>query len=216
LPREPGLLERRRAFGNGDAWLAAQGIVVRPGERRVSLFCYGNKAVGELLEMLSTSPTLLLATAGAAAEQVAACLGPSLARGALRAVPLPFVTQSDFDHLLWSCELNLVRGEDSLVRAIWAGAPFVWQLYPQHDGAHLAKLDAFLDRFLVEAPAPLAHAARSAFLRWNGIADGSLAVLGGPTAPDADWSAHCIGWRDGLAIQTDLTTRLIAFVEARR
>ncbi len=166
--------------------------------------------------MLSTSPTLLLATAGAAAEQVETCLGPSLARGALRAVRLPFVTQADFDHLLWSCDLNLVRGEDSLVRAIWAGAPFVWQLYVQDDGAHVAKLEAFLDRFLANAPAALAHSVRSAFLRWNGIEDGSLAALGGPTALDASWSAHCVHWRDSLAVQPDLATRLIAFVEARR
>ena len=30
------------------------------------------------------------------------------------------------------------------MRAILAGRPFVWQLYPQEDGAHLAKLEAFL------------------------------------------------------------------------
>ena len=41
--------------------------------------------------------------------------------------------------------LNAVRGEDSLVRALWAGQPFVWHIYPQDDGAHHAKLDAFLD-----------------------------------------------------------------------
>lgn len=216
LPREPGLLERRHAFGSGDAWLGSRGIVARPGERRVSLFCYRNDALGELLDMLSTAPTLLLATAGVAAEQVEACLGPSLARGALRAVRLPLMPQTEFDHLLWSCELNLVRGEDSLVRAIWAGAPFVWQLYKQDDGAHHAKLDAFLDRFLAGAPAALAHSVRSAFRRWNGIADGSLAALGGPTTMNSDWTAHCISWRDGLATQTDLASRLIAFVEARR
>ena len=57
---------------------------------------------------------------------------------------LPWLTQADFDHLLWACDLNFVRGEDSLVRAAWAGAPFVWQVYPQHDGAHAAKVEALL------------------------------------------------------------------------
>ncbi|HEY3634191.1 MAG TPA: elongation factor P maturation arginine rhamnosyltransferase EarP, partial [Caldimonas sp.] len=172
LPREPGLLERRRAFGTGDAWLASHGIVVRPGERRVSLFCYVNDALGELLDVLSTEPTLLLATAGPAAKQVEEHLGATLTRGALRAALLPLIAQTEFDDLLWSCALNLVRGEDSLARAIWAGSPFVWQLYVQHDGAHLAKLDAFLDRFLAAAPVPLARAVRAAFLRWNGVGDG--------------------------------------------
>jgi uncharacterized repeat protein (TIGR03837 family) len=216
LPREAGLLERRRAFGNGDAWLASHGIVARPGERRVSLFCYANDAIGELLDVLSTEPTLLLATAGPAAEQVEAHLGASLVRGALRAALLPLIPQAEFDHLLWSCALNFVRGEDSLARAIWAGSPFVWQLYIQDDGAHLAKLDAFLDRFLADASVPLAHAVRTAFLRWNGAAEGSLATLGGDTALRAAWATHCAGWRDALAAQSDLATRLVALVEAKR
>jgi uncharacterized repeat protein (TIGR03837 family) len=216
LPREPGLLERRRAFGTGAAWLASHGIVVRPGERRVSLFCYVNDALDDLLDVLSTEPTLLLATAGPAAKQVEEHLGAALTRGALRAALLPLVAQTEFDDLLWSCELNLVRGEDSLARAIWAGSPFVWQLYVQHDGAHLAKLDAFLDRFLAAAPVPLARAVRAAFLRWNGGGDGSLAALGGDTALRTAWSAHCAGWRDALAAQSDLATRLVALVEAKR
>ncbi|HEY3635471.1 MAG TPA: elongation factor P maturation arginine rhamnosyltransferase EarP, partial [Caldimonas sp.] len=91
-----------------------------------------------------------------------------------------------------------------------------WQLYVQHDGAHLAKLDAFLDRFLAAAPVPLARAVRAAFLRWNGVGDGSLAALGGDTALRAAWAAHCAGWRDALAAQSDLATRLVALVEAKR
>jgi uncharacterized repeat protein (TIGR03837 family) len=216
LLREPRLLEERRNFGSGDGWLASRGIVARSGERRVSLFCYRNDAVGELLEILSRSPTLLLATAGAAAEQVEACLGPSLALGALRAVRLPLLRQVEFDRLLWSCDLNCVRGEDSLVRAIWAGAPFVWQLYVQDDGVQAAKLDAFLDRFLADAPPALADPVRSAFVRWNSVGDGSLAALSHDTASCAAWAAHCAGWRDELAVQSDLATRLIAFVEAKR
>ncbi|MFG5409631.1 elongation factor P maturation arginine rhamnosyltransferase EarP [Piscinibacter sakaiensis] len=47
-----------------------------------------------------------------------------------------------------------MRGEDSAVRAQWAGRPFVWQLYPQDDGADHAKREAFLQRFLA-ATAPV-------------------------------------------------------------
>ena len=35
---------------------------------------------------------------------------------------------------------------------MWAGAPFVWQIYPQHDGAHAAKLEALLARMQASAP----------------------------------------------------------------
>ena len=66
--------------------------------------------------------------------------------GRLDVLRLPMLSQADYDRLLWSCELNIVRGEDSWVRAHWAAAPFVWQPYRQADGAHRVKLEAFLDR----------------------------------------------------------------------
>jgi hypothetical protein len=55
--------------------------------------------------------------------------------------------------MLWACDLNLVRGEDSLVRGLWAGKALVWHIYPQHDDAHHAKLQAFLD--WLQGPASL-------------------------------------------------------------
>ena len=127
---------------------------------------------------------------------------------------LPALSQADFDHLLWSCELNFVRGEDSLVRAVWAGAPFVWQAYVQDDAAHTAKVAALLDRFLADAPAGLAVGVRRMFSAWNGLA--------GAAAPDlaaidlAEWAAHCRRWRDGLAARPDLGSALLGFVASKR
>jgi uncharacterized repeat protein (TIGR03837 family) len=143
-------------------------------------------------------------------------LGPGLARGALRAVRLPFFAQSDFDRLLWSCDLNFVRGEDSFVRAIWAGAPFVWQAYLQDDGAHAIKLAAFLDRFLAGAPAALAAMVRPIFQRWNGLVDTAAPALALDDVAATDWHAHCLRWRDALAARDDLTTRLCRFVATKR
>ncbi len=216
LLREPGLLAQRRAFGGGEAWLASIGIAPRAGERRVSLFCYSNDAIPELLEALAGSPTLLLLAPGAATDRVAELLGASLARGGLRALRLPLLAQVDFDRLLWSCQLNLVRGEDSFVRAFWAGVPFVWQAYVQDDGAHLAKVTAFLDRFLAGTEPALAARVRAIFGRWNGAAQGTLAGLAEGGAWMADWAAHCERWRDLLSAQEDLLCRLIGFVEAKR
>ena len=78
----------------------------------------------------------------------------------MRALLLDWLPQAQFDRLLWCADLNVVRGEDSLVRALWAGAPFIWQLYPQHDGAHRRKLQAFLERWQADgAVAPPAGVA---------------------------------------------------------
>ena len=117
------------------------------------------------------APTQLLVTTGratAAVRAARASLDGSApgwnAAGRLRLHFLPLLPQREYDHLLWSCELNFVRGEDSAVRGLLAGRPFVWQLYPQDDGAHHAKLAAFLD--WLQPPADL----RAWHLAWNGPA----------------------------------------------
>ncbi len=214
LVREPGLIEGRQRFGDGRGWLARLGIERTEDERCVSLFCYRNPALNAWLDVLAATPTLLLLTPGLAAEQAEASLGPTLRRGRLRAVRLPALEQIEFDHLLWSCDLNFVRGEDSLVRAIWAGQPFVWQLYAQDDGAHAAKLAAFLGLFLEGAPASLGLEAL--FASWNGLgapADALAALEPGARAP---WAAHCIRFRDRLAGRPDLGSALIEFAASKR
>ena len=214
LIREPGLDAARAAF-EPVAWLGTLGIAARADERRVALFCYDGSPVEALVGALRSRPTLLLAAPGAAAAQVRAALGPTMAVDALRAVVLPALPQLDFDRLLWACDLNLVRGEDSPVRATWAGAPFVWQLYRQADGAHGIKLDAFLDRFLAGAPAPLAERVRSLFAAWNGGGSSLDPALLEP-ALLAAWATRCRAWRAGLATRVDLVTGLIGFVESKR
>ncbi len=196
LLREPGLLARRATFDR-DHWLAANGIVVQPGERLASLFCYGNPALPSLLHSLAGQPTLLLLTPGPAQQQVSA------ASGELRLQRLPWLEQNDFDHLLWACDINFVRGEDSFVRALWAGAALAWQLYPQHDGAHLTKLEAALAA--MQAPAGVAALWRA----WNGAP--GLPWPGLP--PAAEWRASVVDWRARLLAQNDLCSRLLDWVE---
>jgi len=210
LIREPDLLLRQERF-DPPAWLARHGLSARRGERLVSLFCYDSPALPGLLDALSGEPTLLLATAASASEQVARQLGPAMSRGALRAVSVPHLTQADYDHLLWACDLNFVRGEDSFVRAQWAAKPFVWQIYPQHDVAHEAKLRAFLDLFLASAEPAKATALRTLWSAWNALT---------PTAPTlpapGPWRDLCQAWRDRLRTEADLTTQLIRFASERR
>jgi uncharacterized repeat protein (TIGR03837 family) len=210
LIREADLLRQQQRF-DAAAWLDRHQVHARPGERIVSLFCYDNPILPALLDTLSDQPTLLLAAAGPASTQVARELGTTLARRSLRAVLLPWLTQVEYDHLLWASELNFVRGEDSFVRAQWAAQPFVWQIYPQHDAAHAAKLQAFADRFLAMSDAAQAASVRALWAHWNGLADGA------PTLPPlAPWRAACVVWRDSLLAQDDLATQLQRFVAERR
>src|SRR5206468_3403885 len=65
--------------------------------------------------------------------------GKSVRRGRLTLAVAPFVDQDAFDRRLWACDVNFVRGEDSFMRAQWAGQPFVWHIYPQEGDAHLVK-----------------------------------------------------------------------------
>jgi len=72
----------------------------------------------------------------------------STRRGDVLLRRIPFLPQLRYDELLWSCDLNLVRGEDSFVRAQWAARPFVWHIYAQAESAHHRKLESFLDRYV--------------------------------------------------------------------
>jgi uncharacterized repeat protein (TIGR03837 family) len=205
LIREEGLLDERAAFDR-DAWLSAAGWPRAQGERVVTLFCYESAALPHVLDRLAAEPTLLLATAGTATQQIGPLLDATGRRGKLRAACLPLLPQHRFDQLLWAGDLNFVRGEDSLVRAIWAGAPFVWHAYPQRDGAHRAKLEALLEAMAAREPV------RALWRYWNdlhGAAPGEL-------PPAAQWAADVRRWRDSLARQTDLTTRLLGLVASKR
>ena len=198
LLREPGLVDACSAFDRM-RWLQSQGLQVAAGERVVSLFCYDNPALPALLQDLARQPTLLLLTPGPAQQQV------TQAPPGLRVARLPWLSQTGFDHLLWACDLNFVRGEDSLVRAIWAGAPFVWQAYRQDDGVHRAKLEAMLTQCSLPA------AAEAAWRAWN--AGGPMTWPG--LADFAAWRAAALHWRQALLQQRDLATQLQDFVAAK-
>jgi uncharacterized repeat protein (TIGR03837 family) len=197
LLREPGLMQRRSRFDR-EAWLISRGWARRPGERVVTLFCYENPAIGPWVQALAEAPTLLLLAPGPAQRQVQAT------PPAVRTVGLPWLDQTNFDHLLWASDLNAVRGEDSLVRALWAGVPFLWQAYPQPDGAHAAKLRALLALLALPAEAAAANEA------WNGLAAWKS------LPPLAPWHAATEAARGRLLRQDDLVVQLRRFVVARR
>ncbi|WP_088282047.1 elongation factor P maturation arginine rhamnosyltransferase EarP [Ideonella sp. A 288] len=206
LLRETTLTEEQAAF-DGPAWLAARGWAAQPGEQVVVLFCYDASALPRLVQAWAGQPTLLLACPGAAQRT----LDTLPDTPGLRRIALPWLAQPDFDRLLWSADLNLVRGEDSFVRAMWAGRPFVWQIYPQDDGAHAAKLQAFGSLFERTVAAPGAAERLALSLAWNGLAPWP----DGLPDPD-DWRQAALRWRKALQAQSDLCTQLCGWVAERR
>jgi uncharacterized repeat protein (TIGR03837 family) len=204
LLREPGLLAGRAAF-HGRAWLAARGWAAAPGERVVLLFSYDNPALPALCAALAEAPTLLLVPPGPAQAALAGLAPPP----GLRVVALPHVSQPDFDHLLWSADLLFVRGEDSLVRAVWAGTPFVWQAYPQHDGVHHDKVEALLGRMALPPPV------QALWRAWNGRPGAAWPGLPGP-ADTAAWRQAAAAFRAQQAALPDLATQLLGFVQQAR
>jgi len=178
---ERDLFARRDTFQNDaarqQAFWQALGMEMPSAETlKISLFGYENESLAGLFDACAegSQPVLCLVPEGRILPQVgqyfgdaAPCAGGSYARGNLRVRVLPFVEQERYDELLWACDVNFVRGEDSCVRAQWAGKPFVWQIYPQHDAVHWQKLQAFLNLY----NAPLGAAARQAvhglWQAWN-------------------------------------------------
>ena len=201
LLREADLMSRQQSFDRA-AWRQQHAPSLAPGALLISLFCYEPTVLPHLLTQLAGTPHHLLVTPGrplAAVQQVLSQL-PVEATSPLWSA-LPYTDQDGFDEMLWSCDLNFVRGEDSLVRALWAGQPFVWHIYPQEDNAHHAKLEAFLD--WLKAPQSLREFHRV----WNGIEDAALPSLHEATLNE--WGDCVMSASQRLLAQDDLLSQLI-------
>ncbi|WP_040788229.1 elongation factor P maturation arginine rhamnosyltransferase EarP [Massilia niastensis] len=197
-------------FGLGEAELAA---------RKVSLFCYPHAPVAELFQAWAEGgeQVACLVPEGVARDAVRDFLGAEplpgahASRGALTVRVLPFVSQPDYDLLLWACDVNFVRGEDSWVRAQWAGRPFIWHIYPQDENLHHKKLRAFLARYASELPALCALS-----LGWNGASE--------PEGWSRAWQAlhaelplveaRAASWIQEVLAHGDLATNLLDFVRS--
>ncbi|MDW8324192.1 MAG: elongation factor P maturation arginine rhamnosyltransferase EarP [Burkholderiales bacterium] len=226
LMREAGLDAARARFlaAEQDDFWARLGLPPRPpGELRVSLFGYENPVLADLLAQWAAGarPVRCVVPAGRILAAVLHFFGRgdvppaglTLALGHLNVHCIPMLPQEDYDRLLWACDLNFVRGEDSLVRALWAERPLVWQAYPQAAGAHRPKLEALLDRYAQDLPTPAAKALRRFTLAWNGFG-GALdwaafeAQLPALRARASDWARQL----QGLG---DLAGNLVAFCRTK-
>ena len=151
LLREKNLLTERDAFqasnsGQAQFWQKLD-IVPIEGTIKISLFCYAQADLAGLFQALKlyNKPVQLMVPANGLIADFINNIG-ELARN-IQLCPLPFLSQTDYDKLLWACDLNFVRGEDSWIRAIWAAKPFIWQPYIQSENTHFTKLKAFIDLY---------------------------------------------------------------------
>ncbi len=200
------------------AFLSSLGLTAEEGQAyKVSLFCYPHAPVKALFDAWQHGSETItcLVPEGVAREAVEAFLGgPAQAgavrtQGALTVRVLPFLPQPDYDKLLWSCDCNFVRGEDSFVRAQWAGQPFIWHIYPQDKDLHHVKLRAFLGRYAEDLDA---FAALS--LAWNGAQTEPAnwpALWSAWQAQRPQILAKAESWRAGMQGIGDLASNLVKF-----
>jgi uncharacterized repeat protein (TIGR03837 family) len=227
LLREQDLLARRQAFEKSPAlqaefWKELGFSAPRPDAMCISLFSYENPAIADLLHIWQTgvTPVCCLLPVSRALPAAEVFFGQSLEpgaiirRGALEIRVLPFVEQSRYDPILWACDLNLVRGEDSFVRAQWAARPMVWHIYPQEENTHLTKLDAFLDLYCAALPNDTSGILREFWHAWNAgqITSGQWGKF---FAKLPALRAHASNWASQLADQEDLSTNLVRFCRTK-
>jgi uncharacterized repeat protein (TIGR03837 family) len=221
LLREQGLIERVQAFQQdakvrSEFWQRLQVPSPEAGELRLSLFAYDNPSISSLLESLSrhASPvscvlpeSKALAPALKHFGKARAKAGDRFVRGSLTLYVLPFLAQEQYDRLLWACDLNVVRGEDSFVRAQFAGRPLLWQAYVQEGDTHAKKVQAWLDRYLDAVAPTLKAQLQSLFIAWN---------RGDPVIPAwlealPGWQAQARCWAEQVAVLPSLSETLVKF-----
>jgi len=188
---------------------------------KVSLFSYPHAPIHELLNAMVESSQRIVCYVPATSilPKIAdffgkefVITGEHLTHKNLCLQVLPFLSQVDYDNLLTICDINFVRGEDSWIRAIWAGKPFIWQPYWQTEATHITKLDAFLDLFYSGCSEPVQKAAFTMHRHWLSDA-----------IPCAVWqdylnnlgsiAAFNLQQTNKLALLPDLASNLVIFIE---
>jgi len=228
LLRERDLGRNRATFlqsaapgGASGLWQQLKIAAPAPAALRVSLFAYENPALPALLQAWrdGSAPVVCIVPAGRISAGVAQFLGlPSFGAtdrvqiGQLTLQAVPFMESTHYDRLLWACDLNFVRGEDSLVRAIWAGQPLVWHIYPQADAAHLPKLEAALAIYGAGLPSAAHQALQRFWQAWN-AGDGSALDWPSLRTQLTPLAARTQQWAEELSSLGDLAGNLAEFAE---
>src|SRR5690606_13493422 len=117
LLREHDLIARRDAFLGSAIDVAAfceKFSIPDIDALKVSLFCYPHAPIHELLQTLAASPQPILCLVPESSIWAAIgdyfdsklVHGMPLRNGNLTLLPLPFLSQDEYDQLLWLCDIN--------------------------------------------------------------------------------------------------------------
>ena len=204
LIREKNLLAERDAFS----------LANPANDLRIFLFGYHNAAADSLLRTISKSATQVRCTVPEGALAASLKLPHANQTPNVEIAVMPFSAQADFDQLLWRHDVLFVRGEDSFARAVWAGKPFIWQIYPQNENAHWVKLNAFLALYCEGLEINAASALRELWRAWNAEDN---ARIGAAWRQFMDQlpilQLHARVWSQKLAQMPDLTANLLSFYQ---
>ena len=228
LIRETNLMAERVAFTNSQAKQAEfwQKLDITNENNlitnsiKISLFCYPQADIASLISALAIAnqPTSLFIPFNSSITTIIDTLADfndenskEIYKGNLTIHLLPFLSQVDYDHLLWACDLNFVRGEDSWIRAIWAAKPFIWQPYIQTDDTHIKKLNAFLDLYLNAATPEIKSLLVESQLAWSKADTSTPVPFAHLIKHLPDLLTYAKQQTNTLALQPDLATKLVIF-----
>jgi uncharacterized repeat protein (TIGR03837 family) len=183
----------------------------RPRSKKISVFHYKQAPLDSWLDSVNQAALAhgeMVDVFLCADQNVSAATQTSfsLADSAVKLIQLPFIPQEDYDYLLSVCDINLVRGEDSFVRAQWASKPFIWDIYPQSDLAHEVKLNAFLERYFEGVSAEFRAIGISA-MKWGPASDWWPHL--------STWTSHSEAWRQKLMGLGHLEGKILDFVKSQ-
>ena len=228
LIREHSLIARRDAFLNSKIdqtkFWQALGIKndIEKDSIKISLFCYPQANINQLLLALSATnqPSSIFLPFNGSIDTLSSIFtdfkqvnANTLRLESITVHLLPFLSQSDYDHLLWACDLNFVRGEDSWIRAIWASKPFIWQPYIQTEDTHIKKMQAFLEVYSCEATNEIKSTLLDAHLTWSNASISDTNHLTRLVQNLPKLHSYTKQQADILSTLPDLATKLLSFSE---
>lgn len=217
--RENDLISRRNAFLSDEisqnSWRKAHFVPgIDDNYMDISLFCYQTAPLEQLIDYLkgANKPVRIF-------RPVRSPRNETIRAGLVEIIEIPFLSQIDYDHLLWTCDFNFIRGEDSFVRAQLAGKPFIWNIYVQKEEAHLIKLRAFLEKIRSFYDEASFERLANLYNLWN---EGGQILIkrswdgcGQSFQSLAGLESGAKNWSDYLCNQIDLSKRLLTFANTQ-
>lgn len=188
--------------------------------KSITLFSYENEKVKTVVNSLSKKNLILNIFEGKGLNNFNNLFKLNLKTGdqfklnEITVNVLPMVSQDEYDSYLIDSYINLVRGEDSIVRAMLTGNPFLWHIYPQEENAHKVKIDALFDRMNeVCTNKDDVERLRKITLSYNGFSD----YLNNIDLLDFydSWKRLSEEWSSHLISLGSLTDNLIEFLKTK-